>query len=143
MADIFHTFPVRASVKNVFAGCCTPVGLNAWWTKNSVGKPVLNEVYNLDFGPQYLWKAIVSRFVADSEFELTITDADADWINTRVGFVVAANKGNTDVEFYHKGWPKNNEHYRISSYCWAMYLRILKRYLEFGELVPYEKRLDV
>ena len=27
--------------------------------------------------------------------------------------------------------------------CRAMYPRILKRYLEFGELVPYEKRLKV
>ncbi len=35
------------------------------------------------------------------------------------------------------------EHYRISCYCWAMYLRILKRYLEHGETVQYARRLDV
>jgi hypothetical protein len=34
------------------------------------------------------------------------------------------------------------ERYRISSNCWAMYLRILRRSLEHGESVPYEKRLD-
>jgi hypothetical protein len=34
-------------------------------------------------------------------------------------------------------------HYRTSSFCWAMYLRLLKRYVEHGEVVPYEKRLDV
>jgi hypothetical protein len=53
-------------------------------------------------------------------------------------------KGNsTDVHFYHEGWPQANEHFKISSFCWAMYLRILKRNIEKGELVPYEKRLDV
>jgi hypothetical protein len=26
---------------------------------------------------------------------------------------------------------------------WAMYLRVLKRHLEHGESVPYERRLDV
>ncbi|MCH8956850.1 SRPBCC domain-containing protein, partial [candidate division KSB1 bacterium] len=36
-----------------------------------------------------------------------------------------------------------NEHYRVSCYCWAMYLRLLKRYVEHGETVPYEDRLDV
>jgi len=41
------------------------------------------------------------------------------------------------------GWPAVNEHYRISSYCWAMYLRILQRYLEHNESVPYESRLTV
>jgi uncharacterized protein YndB with AHSA1/START domain len=30
----------------------------------------------------------------------------------------------------------------VSCYCWAMYLRVLRRYLEHGERVPYEGRLD-
>jgi hypothetical protein len=46
------------------------------------------------------------------------------------------------VYFYHLCWPEANEHWRVSNYCWAMYLRILKRYLESGESVAYEKRLD-
>jgi hypothetical protein len=54
-----------------------------------------------------------------------------------------AHQGKTAVNFYHTGWPQKNEHYKISSYCWAMYLRILKRHLEYGESVPYEKRLQV
>ncbi len=49
----------------------------------------------------------------------------------------------TQVRFYHRGWPVETEHYRISCYCWAMYLRVMKRYLEHGEIVPYERRLDV
>jgi hypothetical protein len=43
----------------------------------------------------------------------------------------------------HRAHGHQSEHYRISCYCWAMYLRILKRYLEHGEQVPYAKRLDV
>ena len=35
-----------------------------------------------------------------------------------------------------------NEHWRISCYCWAMYLRLIRRYLEYGETIPYESRLD-
>jgi len=30
----------------------------------------------------------------------------------------------------------------ISSFCWAMDLRILRRHLEHGESVPRERRLD-
>jgi hypothetical protein len=47
------------------------------------------------------------------------------------------------VLFYHNGWPKANQHWRISCYCWAMYLRVPRRNAERGESVPYEKRLDV
>ena len=39
------------------------------------------------------------------------------------------------------GWLEANAHFRRSSYCWAMYLRLLQRYLEQGETVPYADRL--
>ncbi len=41
------------------------------------------------------------------------------------------------------GLDEKYEHYKISCYCWAMYLRVIKRFIEYGEEVPYEKRLIV
>jgi uncharacterized protein YndB with AHSA1/START domain len=143
MADIFHSFIIKAPLKNVFEGISTTKGLDNWWSKTSKARPGLNEVYKLSFGPQHNWSGVVSKYISDKEFELKMTEADADWIGTKVGFLLNKKNDVTEVHFYHKGWPQNNEHYRISSYCWAMYLRILKRYLERGEQVPYENRLNV
>jgi hypothetical protein len=67
--------------------------------------------------------------------------ANPNWKGTRVGFCLHGEQ-TTNVRFYHTGWPMANEHWRISCYCRAMYLRILRRYLEHGESVPYETRLD-
>jgi hypothetical protein len=97
--------------------------------------------FQLWFGPAYDWRATVTRCVAPRAFELRITAADADWLGTRVGFHLDDRKDQTQVRFHHAGWPSANEHWRISSYCWAMYLRILRRFLEHGEVVPYEARL--
>ena len=36
-----------------------------------------------------------------------------------------------------------DDHSRISSYCWAIYLRVLKHWIERGERVPYGRRLEV
>ncbi len=36
-----------------------------------------------------------------------------------------------------------DDHSRISSYCRAMYLRVLKHWIERGERVPYGRRLEV
>jgi uncharacterized protein YndB with AHSA1/START domain len=143
MPDIFHSFVINAPLEKVFGGISTPQGLDAWWSKSSTGKPGPGETYTLDFGPGYNWSAVVSKYMDHKEFELTMTEADADWMGTRVGFLVNVKSGITEVHFHHLGWPENNEHYRISSYCWAMYLRTLKRYLEYGEQVPYEDRLSV
>ncbi len=98
--------------------------------------------YELWFGPEYDWRAIVSRCVLDTELEFAIIRAQADWQDTRVGFLLDDKEGVTQVRFHHLGWPEANEHYRVSCYCWAMYLRLLKRYVEHGETVPYENRLD-
>ena len=144
MADILQELTIKATPQRVFEMFATPEGLDRWWTKSSSGQPKQDAEYRLFFGPNYDWRAKVSRCVPDSAFELLLTDAHEDWAGTRVGCELALD-GNvaTRVRFYHTGWPKQNEHWRVSCYCWAAYLRLLRRYLEHGEFVPYEERLDV
>lgn len=143
MADIIHYFLIKASPQKVFPAISTPAGLDVWWTKESSGVPEVGADYELYFGPGYDWRAVVSRCVPGTEFELELTSAHEDWQGTRMGIILKEKDDITDVRFHHCGWPEDNEHYRISCYCWAMYLRLLKRYVEFGEVVPYETRLDV
>jgi len=143
MPDIFHDFPISAPRARVFGAVSSPQGLDSWWTKTSAGEPRDGAEYDLGFGPQYAWRARVTRVVEDWEFELQLVEADGDWTGTRVGFDLEGDGDTTQVRFHHTGWPSLNEHYRVSCYCWAMYLRILRRFLEHGETVPYENRLEV
>jgi uncharacterized protein YndB with AHSA1/START domain len=142
MSDIFHDFPIKAPAGRVFQGVTTPEDLDAWWTKTSSGEPMPGSIYELGFGPGYQWRGKVTRAIPDAEFELELVEADSDWTGTRVGFQLEPRNGATWVRFHHTGWPQANEHYRISCNCWALYLRILRRYLELGEQVPYEQRLS-
>jgi hypothetical protein len=72
-----------------------------------------------------------------------MVNAHPDWVGTRVGCELTPDgKDGTRVIFRHTGWPEQNEHWRVSCFCWAMYLRILRRNAEHGEIVEYEKRLD-
>lgn len=143
MADILHNFVIRALPEDVFEAVSSPNGLDRWWTKRSSGAATAGSDYNLWFDPEHDWRAVVTRCIPGSEFELQLVDADPDWTGTRVGFQMTAVGDETHVSFHHTGWREANRHFRISSYCWAMYLRILKRYLEHDESVPYEQRLDV
>jgi len=143
MADIFHDFPIQAPLELVFRAVSTPEGLDTWWTRRSAGSPHEGAEYELGFGPDYEWRARVSRLVPESEIELEMVRADGDWLGTRVGLRLEPGDGVTWVRFHHTGWPSVNEHYRITCHCWAMYLRVLRRSLEHGEAVPYEDRLKV
>ena len=142
MADILQDFPIRVAIDRVFAGVSTPKGLDEWWTKRSTGEAREGAEYELWFGPAYDWRARVTKSIRNREFELEFTRADADWLGTRVRFLLEPRDDGTWVQFAHTGWPTANEHYRISTHCWALYLRILRRWLEHDERVAYEQRLD-
>lgn len=141
--DILHDFYIKAARTEVFNAISKPQGLNKWWTKTAAGQPIKGGELVLGFGPKYDWRAVVTKLDADQSFEFKLTKSDEDWNGSVVGFTLEDAPGGTQVRFYHKGWPELNEHFRISSYCWAMYLRLLKMNLENGLVVPYEQRLDV
>lgn len=143
MPDIFYILPVNAPVSDVFNAVATPQGLDAWWTKKSSGIPAAGNSYELFFSREYDWRAVVTNVSANELFELRFTVADSDWTGTVLCFSVTPSAGGTQLEFSHTGWPENNEHFRISSFCWAMYLRLLNRWVEYGEKVEYEERLNV
>lgn len=143
MADILHDLPIDAPPDRVFHAVSTPEGLDTWWTQRSAGAPQEGAEYELGFGPEYDWRARVTRCVPGREFELEMARSDRDWLGTRVGFRLEPRGYGTWLRFSHTGWPAPNEHYRISCNCWALYLRVLRRSLEHGESVPYEQRLDV
>ena len=142
MADIYHDFQIYASPQKVFEAVTSPEGVSAWWSLSAEGNPEEGSIYLLDFGPGYQWKARVEFSVPPAEFEWELIDASEDWLGTTVGFRLEGTDELTNVRFHHKGWAHENEHYRISSYCWAMYLRILKRYIEHGEFIDYADRLN-
>lgn len=143
MADILLDLPIRTTPERLFGAMTTPAGLDAWWTLRCSGEPRTGAEYKLHFGPGYDWRARVVRCVPDEEFELEMSVADRDWVGTRVGFGLEPRGDVTWLRFHHRGWRESNEHYRISCNCWAMYLRVLRRFIEHGETVSYERRLDV
>lgn len=142
MPDIHHRFPINATPSEVFDAVSTPDGLDRWWTKASSGVAEEGARLALGFGAGYQWTGTVSVYRPGAEFELVIDASDPDWQGTRVGFTLHGREDCTQVEFRHTGWPADNDHYRTSNFCWAMYLRIMKRYLENGDFVEYERRLD-
>lgn len=143
MPDILHDFVIRRPPDVVFKGIAEPSGLDQWWTRRSRGRPAVGEEYELWFGPDYDWRAVVIEVIPDRRLVWRIATAMPDWVGTVVGFELAASPQGTDVQFRHEGWAESSSHFRTSSYCWAMYLRILVRHLEHGEVVPYEDRLSV
>ena len=112
MPDILQDFPIQATPERVFDGVSTPAGLDGWWTKRSAGRPEPGTEYELDFGPGYVWRAVVTQSDPPRRFELRMTDSDADWSGTLVGFELSPTARGTFVRFSH---PVTKEEMKFTS----------------------------
>ena len=135
----FRIFPIAAPASRVFAAISTPAGLDQWWTLTSSGSPIEGSDYTLDFGPEYQRRTLRAR----AGVRVGAHQRDARLARHAGGFALEDLGGRTWVRFARTGWPDAGEHYRTSSHCWALYLRILRRLVEHGETVPYADRLNV
>ena len=70
-----------------------------------------------------------------------MTHATEDWIGTILHFqIIELTLEKCLLRFEHRGWAAPTAHFRRTSYCWAIYLRCLKNYLEYGKVIAYEDR---
>lgn len=142
MADILHDLTIRADISDVFSAISTPSGLDSWWTTHSSGRAEPGTEFVLYFDPKHDWRAVVSEAEQNRLFELKFTVAGYDWIGTRVRFELRQHDSSTRLRFSHLGWNDTTDHFRVTSFCWAGYLRLLKRSLELNEVLPPNQRYD-
>lgn len=140
MHQILHELEIRAPIADVFDAVSTPEGLDVWWTLGASGQPAAGAEYRFYFGPGYDWNGVVRRVRPGTAIEWQITRADRDWQGTVVGLELEEAGDRVIVRFKHTGWGEANAHFRRTSTCWALYLRILKRFLEQDLYVPYARR---
>lgn len=140
MPDIHHIFFVKSNPQKVFEAFCTIEGLDSWWTLQSTGQPLKGNMYSFYFDPEHDWRAEVIHCVPGKELTWGMKVTMDDWKNTKVGFTLTEKEGGTSVSFFHTGWKEANEHFGITSFCWAMLLNGLKNYVEQGIIIPHALR---
>lgn len=137
---IYHNFNIQVPKKKVFDAISLPAHLNNWWTKTATGIPELGNTYNLFFTPKYDWFGKVVICKPNQAFYIKMTQADPDWTPTTFGFDLTEENKVTEVQFSHENWPYCNDHFKHSTFSWALLLNGLKNYLERGEIVPFDER---
>ena len=140
MSTIYHQFIIKSDIQKVFDAISKPEELIHWWPLKCSGRIELGCEYNFNFTDKYDWFAKVTTLDSPHQIEYKMTQADVDWNPTSVGFYLEANDGKVLVNFYHKDWQFENDHFKIASFCWAMLLNGLKNYVEKNVVVPFEER---
>ena len=124
--NIYHNLLIKASKKDVFDAVSQPEHLDNWWTLKSSGVPELGSIYNLNFTDEYDWYCKVVACNTNESFCLKMTKSDDDWNPTTFQFNLQEKGSGTYLRFSHVNWPKDNDHFKHSSFCWAILLNGLK-----------------
>ena len=124
----------------MFKGVSQPDHLINWWPLTCTGNAKVNEVYNYNFTDEYNWFAKVSSIKKNKHIYFKMIESDADWNPTTFGYDIGHKEDSTYLRFFHKDWPECNDHFKHSSFCWALLLKGLKDYVEKGTIIPFEER---
>ena len=138
--NIYHNFEVKSDARRVFEAFSEPKHLVHWWPQKCEGTPQLGGVYNLFFTEEYDWQAEVVRNEPYKSIYFSMLKSDQDWASTTFGIDLEEKADSTYVRFFHKDWPEENDHFKHSSFCWALLLKGLKNYVEKGVIIPFEDR---
>ncbi len=138
--NIYHNLFIKASQEAVFNAVSIPKHLDNWWSLKSSGTSELGAEYNLNFTDEYHWFCKVSKLELNKLIAFKMTVSDKDWDSTTFQFELEPHNEGTMLKFSHVNWPEANDHFKYSSFCWAMLLNGLKNYLEKGLIIPFEAR---
>lgn len=137
---IHHMFVIKAEPDAVFDAISKPELLVQWWPLKCSGKPEIGSIYNFNFTDTYDWFGRVDICKPNESFFICMTKSDADWHDTIFGFELEKTTAGVNVTFSHDGWAQCNDHFKSTSFCWAILLNGLKNYVEKGIVIPFEQR---
>lgn len=140
MSTIYHQFIIKADIEKIFEAITDPGELANWWPDHCTGECALDGKYNFYFTEEYDWFAKIVEIDNLKKVEYKMTTSDLDWEPTSFGFELSNSENGVVVNFYHKDWRSENDHFKIASFCWAMLLNGLKNYVEKGIVVPFKNR---
>lgn len=138
--SIYFNFIINSDKESVYKAVSEPEYLEKWWPLKCSGIPKVGESYNFNFTDEYDWYAEVVSCLQNDHIHYKMTKSDVDWDPTTFGFKLKEKENGTCLNFFHEGWQECNNHFKHSSFCWAMLLKGLKDYLEKGIVIPFKDR---
>jgi len=139
--NIYHDLLINISAEKLFNAVSKPAELVNWWPLKCSGEEKLKSEYNFNFTDTYNWFGNVITYKPNTSFHIKMTKADKNWNLTSFGFDIEEISSNkVQLHFWHKNWQNCNAEFKQSSFCWAMLLNGLKKYVEKGIVIPYEER---
>jgi uncharacterized protein with GYD domain len=137
MVDILHRVGIKSSSNDATYGALSAcAGLAQWWTTDTTGESVVDEVLKFRFGnggfDMKVLELVPGRYVL-----WQVICGPEDWVGTKISFELRHDGNYTVVLFKHMGWKEPTELMHACSTKWAMFLMSLKSLIETGKGAPW------
>ncbi len=135
MADILHRVGIKSPIDETYKALATRDGLAGWWTTNTQGQSKVGGVLKFRFGAGG-FDIKVLELEPGKKVLWQVVDGPAEWIGTKVRWVLREEGDYAIVLFTHEGWREPVEFMHHCSTKWAVFLLSLKQLLETGQGAP-------
>lgn len=138
MPDILHALLIRASPSRVYHALTEPQALAAWWTRDTVAKPVVGSVAQFGFNRrEVIFRMFVQELAEPRCVRWRCLGGHPEWKDTEITFALAPAADGTFLRFAHRGWTSSEGVFAVCNFDWARNLMSLKAYLESGRGSPH------
>ena len=135
MADILHRVGIKSPIDETYKALATRDGLAGWWTTNTQGQSKVGGVLKFRFGAGGFDMKVL-ELEPGKKVLWQVVDGPAEWIGTKVRWVLREEGDYAIVLFRHEGWREPVEFMHHCSTKWAVFLLSLKQLLETGQGAP-------
>ncbi len=131
MIDIKHKLAIKTTSDIVYNAITTQQGLESWWAKQTIAKPLVGFVNVFTFGTNRN-EIQVSELKQNKKVEWKIIISIDEWVDTTISFDLEEKEGKTILRFAHAGWRAATDTYAECNFAWGRFMTSLKSYCETG-----------
>ena len=141
-ASYSYTMRVEVPASRIVAAVTDAAEIMRWWTSVS-GSERHGKDVRLKMGEQYLGFTVEQSSADEVTWTVTTCEMAPDWVGTVPSFSIRPNNdGTCDLEFRHVGLVPSLECYDMCRAGWGHFMPSLHQFLETGQGLPNEPRLQ-
>ena len=137
MPDFFHSIPIAAKPKDVYAAVATPKGMQGWWTRDTTMEEKVGGKAEFGFDKRgMVFRMRVNTLEPAKAVTMSCSGDQPEWAGTKLEWTIESDGDGSVLNFCHRGWREMTPFAASCNSMWGRLMFRLKAFVETGKPDP-------
>lgn len=137
MPDFFHSIPIDAKPKDVYAAVATEKGMQGWWTRDTVMEEKVGGKADFGFDKrEAVFHMEIKALKPGKTVKMSCISGPPEWTGTKLEWTIEAEGSGSVLSFSHRGWRKLTPFAASCNSMWGHLMFRIKKFVETGKPEP-------